>query len=293
MTFTDVDLSDHHQVTVTGVVASGVTTGLANNATLLGWLTLGTLTDTTGSGLGGSQPWNFSAQDQNFDYLAAGEKLTLTYTVQVDDLQGGVVSQDVVIVVTGTNDTPEIAVAGSDSAAATLTESYKTLSTAGTLTVTDVDLSDTVTATVKGVTLGGTKGGLTSADVLGMLSVTSGSIAANPTDTHNLAWSFNSNPQTFNFLDAGELLTLTYTVQVNDGHGGIANQTVTTHDPGHQSARSRHQLHGRGQPWLCRRTHAGHRACVGRRRRCHLPRHLPMAGLGTGLFVFPEPLGNG
>ena len=29
VTFTDVDLSDHHQVTVTGVVASGVTTGLA------------------------------------------------------------------------------------------------------------------------------------------------------------------------------------------------------------------------------------------------------------------------
>ena len=40
-------------------------------------------------------------------------------------------------------------------------------------------------------------------------------------------WSFNSNPQTFNFLDAGESLTLTYTVQVSDGHGGTANQAVT------------------------------------------------------------------
>ena len=69
-----------------------------------------------------------------------------------------------------------------------------------------------------------------------MLTVTAGSIAADPTDTHNLAWSFSSNPQTFSFLDAGESLTLTYTVQVNDGHGGTANQTVTITDQRHQSA---------------------------------------------------------
>src|SRR6185437_9737102 len=209
ITFTDVDLSDHHTVTVTGVSASGVTSGLPDNATILDWVSLGTLTDTTGSGLGGSQPWGFSAQDKNFDYLAAGETLTLTYAVQVDDHNGGVVSQDVVILVTGTNDTPVITVSGTDSAAATLTESQIPLSKMGTLTVTDVDLSDTVTAAVTGVTLGGTTGGLTNAAVLGMLTVPSGSIAADPTDTHNLQWTFDSDPQTFNFLSSGETLTLT------------------------------------------------------------------------------------
>ncbi len=106
MTFTDVDLSDHHTVTVTGVVASGITSGLPTNATLLHWLSLGTLTDTTGTGLGGSDAWTFSAQDKSFDYLAAGETLTLTYTVQVDDGHGGVVTQPVTITVTGTNDSP-------------------------------------------------------------------------------------------------------------------------------------------------------------------------------------------
>ena len=73
-----------------------------------GWLTLGTLHDTTGTGLGGSDAWTFSAQDKSFDYLAAGETLTLTYTVQVDDGHGGVVTQPVTITVTGTNDTPVI-----------------------------------------------------------------------------------------------------------------------------------------------------------------------------------------
>ena len=103
VTFTDVDLIDHHTVSVTGVTVSGATSGLPSNSTLLGWLTLGTLTDTVG-GLGGSDAWTFSAQDKNFDYLTEGQTVTLTYTVQVDDGHtGGVVTQPVQIVVTGTS----------------------------------------------------------------------------------------------------------------------------------------------------------------------------------------------
>ena len=55
VTFTDVDLSDTHAVTMSGVVTSGITSGLAANPTVLSWLSLGTLTDTS-SGLGGSEP---------------------------------------------------------------------------------------------------------------------------------------------------------------------------------------------------------------------------------------------
>ena len=51
-----------------------------------------------------------------------------------------------------------------------------------------------------------------------MLSVSPASIAANPGDANNLNWSFNSTPQAFNFLAAGEMLTLTYTVKATDGH---------------------------------------------------------------------------
>ena len=53
-----------------------------------------------------------------------------------------------------------------------------------------------------------------------MLSVSPASIAANPGDANNLNWAFNSTPQAFNFLAAGETLTLTYTVKADDGHGG-------------------------------------------------------------------------
>ena len=59
-----------------------------------------------------------------------------------------------------------------------------------------------------------------------MLSVTSGSLAADPGDTHNLGWAFNSGAQAFNFLNSGDTLTLAYTVQATDGSASDA-QTVT------------------------------------------------------------------
>ena len=168
VTFTDADLSDHHTATVTGVVASGTTSGLPNDTTLLSWLSLGTLTDTTGTGTGGSDAWTFSAQDNSFDYLAAGETLTLTYAVQVDDGHGGVVSQPVTITVTGTNDTPVIT-SGTQTGAITErsneSQPNPTGSTAldtatGAVTFTDADLSDHHTATVTGVVASGTTSGL-------------------------------------------------------------------------------------------------------------------------------------
>ena len=81
----------------------------------------------------------------------------------------------------------------------------------------DADLSDSVTPSVMSVVLRHATGG-SDAAALGMLSVSPGSIAANPADANNLNWSFNSTPQAFNFLAAGEKLTLTYTVKAADGH---------------------------------------------------------------------------
>ena len=128
---------------------------------------MGTLHDTTGSGPGGSDAWTFSAQDKSFDYLADGETLTLTYTVQVDDGNGGVVTQPVTITVTGTNDTPLIA---SETQAGAITEFQRppaepdrsaTADTAtGTVTFTDVDLSDHHAVTITGVVASGITAGL-------------------------------------------------------------------------------------------------------------------------------------
>jgi VCBS repeat-containing protein len=236
VTFTDVDLSDHHTVAVTGVATLGTTSGLPSTTTMLGWLSLGGLTDTTGTGIGGSDAWSFSAQDKSFDYLAAGETVTLTYTVQVDDGHGGVVSQPVTITVTGTNDTPVITSSAQTGTIAERSNSSQPNpagsalpdTASGAVTFTDVDLSDHHTVTVTGVATLGTISGLPSTATmltwfsLGGLTDTTGT-GTGGSD----AWSFSAQDKSFDYLAAGETVTLTYTVQVDDGHGGVVTQPVT------------------------------------------------------------------
>ena len=66
ITFADVDLTDTHEVTITGVHASGVMTGLADDDGQLGWLSLGPSGRFHRSASPGSQSWSFSAPDQLF-----------------------------------------------------------------------------------------------------------------------------------------------------------------------------------------------------------------------------------
>ena len=52
----------------------------------------------------GSVTLSFSAASTVFDDLAKDEVLTLTYTVAIDDGDGGVTPQTFVVTITGTND---------------------------------------------------------------------------------------------------------------------------------------------------------------------------------------------
>ncbi|GEC56605.1 VCBS repeat-containing protein [Bradyrhizobium japonicum] len=230
VTFVDVDLSDTHRVTVAGVTETGVTTGLPDQATILGWMSLGTLTDSTG-GVTGSRAWTFSAADGNFDYLAVGETLTLTYLIQVDDHHGGVVTQPVTITITGTNDAPSFT---SEPPTATVPEmigetgSIKLDVAQGAVTFADVDLSDTHIVSITAVAESGTTTGLPEDEStilnwlsLGTLTDSTGGVAGSQ------AWTFSAADRNFDYLADGETLTLTYTVEVNDHHGGVISQPVT------------------------------------------------------------------
>ena len=135
--FTDPDLHDTHTVTVTGVTTSGAASGLPINATLLTWLTLGTLTDST-NGVTGSDGWSFSAQDKNFDYLAAGQQVTLTYGIQIADNHGGTTTTSVAVIITGTNDAPAITFAPSGGGSTIATNENTPVAVNG-LSVSDVD----------------------------------------------------------------------------------------------------------------------------------------------------------
>src|SRR6185295_12036607 len=83
------------------------------------------------------------------DALAVGEHLADSFTVQVDDHNGGVVTQVVSITITGTNDAPVItsaAQSGNVSEGDGLPAAAMTAT--GQVTFTDVDTSDTHTLSV-------------------------------------------------------------------------------------------------------------------------------------------------
>src|SRR6185312_8425460 len=93
--FTDVDLSDGH--TASAAAAAG-------NTTALGSFSVDASATEAAGAAGGSFGWSYTLNDTAAQYLAAGQSVSETYTVTVDDGHGGMVTQDVVVTITGTND---------------------------------------------------------------------------------------------------------------------------------------------------------------------------------------------
>jgi VCBS repeat-containing protein len=125
----------------------------------------------------------------------------------------------VTITITGTNDKPTITAGLTDAiGAASEDDANPTLSDSGTIAFNDVDLIDVHTASVAaaaGNTLGGT---LT-------LDPVSGETAAN--ETGSVGWTYNVANSATQYLAAGQFATETFTVTINDGHGGTVDQLVT------------------------------------------------------------------
>ena len=97
ITFSDPDLPDTHNVTVTPLGSNYV-----------GTFTY-TLNDSTGSGAG-KVNWNVTANDSDLQFLAANQALTQTYQVTISDGPSAI-SQNVTATLHGVNDAPVLATA--------------------------------------------------------------------------------------------------------------------------------------------------------------------------------------
>lgn len=96
--FDDVDLSDTHSVIVTAT---------PNGDGYLGTFSASVTTPATGAGMG-EISWNFDVHDSLLDSMGAYDSLVQTYTVTVDDGNGGTDTQLITITIQGTNDAPEV-----------------------------------------------------------------------------------------------------------------------------------------------------------------------------------------
>ncbi|MDQ0027475.1 VCBS repeat-containing protein [Variovorax paradoxus] len=204
--FSDLDLSDVHLVSATGTPVGSV----------LGSLTAVKNSDTTGTGTGGQLTWTYTVDATAVEYLAAGETRVESFTITVNDQHGGIVTRQIDVTITGTNDAPMI---GAADAAAAVTEDAATpiLSDSGTITFDDVDLSD-----VHGVSVaagpGNTLGGVLTAGV---------SDSATGAGDGTVSWNYSVANAATQYLAQGQTATETFTVSINDGHGGTVNQQIT------------------------------------------------------------------
>jgi VCBS repeat-containing protein len=177
---------------------------------------------------------NYQVSNPELQFLAEGQSLSQYYDVTITDLQGAFVTHTVEIRLQGDNDGPEFGtpVAGSVAEAANTTGSTTPIETSGSLAFTDVDLADIGhTASKTGVARSGTASGLAGVSDETLLSWFSidGVTKAAGASNGNVAWSFAAADRTFDYLAAGQVLTLDYTVEVDDGDGGTdtVTQTVT------------------------------------------------------------------
>ena len=231
LAFNDADLANTgHTATVLSASATGNTSGIIfGEAQLMAYFDVDNVVKNNGSSTGVINT-TFSAPDLSFDYLAAGEHLNITYVVQLDDHAGGISTQNVQVTVVGTNDAPfyicgpqtEHLVEGQN------VNSSGNLHADGDLLFTDIDLSDahTVSTTVTAARSGGGAIPLTNAQLIAAFST-----SLTPDSTGHLIgdvdWNFMLNNNAASFLQAGETLTLTYHVKVQDGSLASDTQDVT------------------------------------------------------------------
>ena len=138
-------------------------------------------------------------------------------------------TETVTITITGTNDDPVIT-NGPDSDSHTSNGSA--FMTSGTMTVSDVDLTDVVTASVSSLVIGGNSNrsdpaAPNDAQLEAMLTVSPTTILNGSQDSASLAWNFDSDTFTFDYLGGTESIVLTYTIQAIDDDGSPLSDTET------------------------------------------------------------------
>ena len=241
ITFTDVDLSDIETSSITNTqvaatLANGYLLTAGQRTALVNAFTIDAATHSTTDG-SGTIGWHYNIADSNLDFLGKNDVVTLTYTVQTDDGNGGTASQDVVITVHGTEDVPVITSAAQTGA---ISEDGGTVGsggeagsehTSGTITFTDVDLSDIETSSITNTQVAATLANgylLTAGQRTALVNAFTIDAATHSTTdgSGTIGWHYNIADSNLDFLGENDVVTLTYTVQTDDGNGGTASQDV-------------------------------------------------------------------
>lgn len=202
--FTDVDLTDAHLVSAAPVGST------------LGTLAVVKTSDTTGSGTGGQVTWTYSVGSAALGFLAAGETRIESFAVTLDDQHGGIVTRQVDVTLTGTNDAPVVAAADVTGGVTEMVAPAGQLTDSGSIAFSDADHADV--HSVGAVTA--------SAPTLGTLTA---SVTADTTGTGSggvVTWNYSVPASAVEYLGANQTRVESFTFDVLDGAGGSVPRTV-------------------------------------------------------------------
>ncbi len=164
-----------------------------------------------------------------FDYLAAGQSSTLTYTVAINDGESSdnIGTQTFTINITGTNDAPVIDTAVSTNFQGSLTEDATTpdLVSTGVVPFTDVDLTNTHTTSTSLVSTATSPTVTIPTATLTALNTALASVVSNTSTgdgAGTIDWTFTLANSLTQFLQNGQTLTVVYNLTVTDSSSPAA-----------------------------------------------------------------------
>jgi VCBS repeat-containing protein len=164
----------------------------------------------------GSYSYTLNNSKAATDALAQDEVVTETLTYTVTDEAGKTAKADLVISITGSNESPVVATADVTGAVSELVTPSGDLSDTGTIGFTDVDLSDTHSIDPTIVASAGALGALT-ASVNTDASAGLGGV---------ITWNYSVAASAVEYLAKDETKVETFTITLDDGHGGTVDRTI-------------------------------------------------------------------
>jgi T1SS-143 domain-containing protein len=162
--------------------------------------------------------WTYVLDQSKADPLTASDHPQESFTIQVSDGHGGVTTQTVVVTVNGANDAPVI-LASSQTSGSVIEQGLDasghavgTPTVSGNMASSDVDHGDTATWSIA-----------SAQTTVSSLHGTYGTLSMDPSTGK---WSYTIDEKAADSLQLGDQKIDSFTVEVADGHGGIATQQV-------------------------------------------------------------------
>ncbi|WP_420787487.1 retention module-containing protein [Shewanella chilikensis] len=212
LSFTDVDINDGHSVSSSYNNDVSWTNNPPLDQAIQDALAAGFSVDNSG--------WNYEIANSLVQFLAVGETITLSFDVSVDDGNGGTDTETVTVTITGTNDAPVLSIDMSGAVTEDVDVINGMLSDSGDLSFTDVDIND-------GHSVGSSYNNDVSWTNNPPLDQATQDALAAGFSVDNSGWNYEIANSLVQFLAAGETITLSFDVSVDDGNGGTDTETVT------------------------------------------------------------------